>query len=71
MTVPEIFILTRGERDSAVWQKLLKKMQQMLASAREQNDRLQHDNMTNELRGQIGILKALIALNEDRPPYDG
>lgn len=71
MTTPEIFALTAAEKQSPVWQKLLRQLQKMLATARECNDNLMREDMTNRLRGEIDILKTLIALNEDRPPYDG
>lgn len=71
MTTPEIFVLTAAEKQSPVWQRLHNQLQIMLANVREQNDHVQPDNYTNFVRGKIAVLKDLISLNEDRPPYGG
>lgn len=64
----EEFELTAGEKASPVWIRLTTYLQAELDLARARNDSpklSEHDTAT--LRGDIKRLKALIALNEDRP----
>lgn len=60
------FFLSAGERNSAVWLKLLEHMKEKLAIARSKNDGPLDEVATATLRGQIATLKALIDLN--KPP---
>ncbi|MDP3939211.1 MAG: hypothetical protein Q8R92_13895 [Deltaproteobacteria bacterium] len=67
MNEPEIFSLSRGERQSALWLKLLDHFKNKLEIARAKNDGPRDVTETATLRGQIGTLKALIALDTDVP----
>ena len=72
MTAPPRLIaddfLTDDERNSAVWQSVRGRLEQMLAEKRIENDnpKLTPDN-TLVLRGHIQLLKAFIALGR-KPP---
>jgi hypothetical protein len=63
----EVFTLSPGERNSALWQKLLEHFRKKLEIARGKNDGPRDDTETATLRGQISTLKELIALDEDTP----
>jgi hypothetical protein len=64
----EIFFeLSPGERNSALWMKLLEHFKTKLAIARGKNDGPQDEIVTSALRGQIAVYKMLIALDND--PY--
>lgn len=63
---PEVFTLTTGDRNSAVWQKLLKHLNEKLRCARLKNDGPRDAVETATLRGQIGVLKTLIELDTDK-----
>lgn len=65
MNEPEIFFLTPGERQSALWRKLLPYLKEKLDIARGKNDGPHDATATATLRGQISTLKALIALDTD------
>ena len=61
----EVFALSIGDRQSAVWRKILAHLNEKLANARAKNDGDLDEVTTAKVRGQIGILKALIALDKD------
>lgn len=66
-------ILTPGDRQSAVWQKLKKYIDAQLEQLRKRNDGPLTNERTLELRGQIRALKALLSLGTDAPrePIEG
>lgn len=64
---PEVFELSVGEKQSAVWRKLLVQFNEKLAALRARNDAPQDEFATATIRGQIAAYKALIALDEDTP----
>jgi hypothetical protein len=67
----EPFILSDSERRNPLWLKLREHFAQMLANKRGNND---DPNLTEiktaKIRGEINLLKAIIALG-DEPPIDG
>lgn len=63
----EVFYLTPGDRQSALWRKLLPHLKEKLETARGKNDGPRDATETAGLRGQISTLKALIALDTDTP----
>jgi hypothetical protein len=67
---PEIFALTASERQSAVWQKLMRHFNERLAYHRAKNDSHSDATITAATRGQISIYKALISLDKDVPFQD-
>lgn len=67
MNEPEVFALSAGDRQTGLWQRLLEHLTNRLAIARAKNDG-QHDAVvTATLRGQIGVYKTLLALDQDLP----
>lgn len=64
---PDRFALTFSERQSGLWERLLKHMTQRLAELRTQNDAIKPEMQTAQLRGEIAALKRLIALDEPDP----
>lgn len=64
---PEAFALTPSERQSALWGKLLAHFEDKLRDARGRNDGDHGVKATNNIRGQIGTLKALIDLDKEPP----
>lgn len=61
------FELTYQDRKQPLWLKLKAHFEDRLADARRQNDRLHPEYETALLRGEIKCLKALIAMDADRP----
>ena len=59
-----MFELTKPERESALWKKLMIYFESELKSARKRNDAKQDIDSTNLLRGDIRRLKKIVALNE-------
>jgi len=59
-----MFELTKPERESALWMKLMIYFESELKSARKRNDVKQDIDSTNLLRGDIRRLKKIVALNE-------
>ncbi len=60
--------LTQDERTSPVWQSVSRRLEEMLAAKRIENDNPNLDPApTQALRGQIACLKAIIALGK-KPP---
>jgi len=64
MPLPSRFELTRAERESALWKKLMAYFESELGRSRKQNDVVQDIDSTNALRGDIRRLKKIVALNE-------
>lgn len=65
------FGLTNGERFHPLWIKLSGYFNGRLTNLRAQNDGPLSEQDTATLRGQIKLLKAIIALGKDEPPIDG
>lgn len=70
MNVPEIFRLTEGERNSALWQRLEAHLVQRLAEKRAQNDHSLTSDETARLRGAIAELKYLLDRATPGPAID-
>lgn len=64
----EPFTLTPIDRNDPLWLKLRAYMERCIADHRQDNDNPHDAAKTAELRGRIGALKGLIAL--DRDPID-
>lgn len=58
--------LTREERNSPLWRKLLSHYEERLDSLRLQNDGEKDSLETANLRGRIAECKALISLNREK-----
>lgn len=63
MTEP--FKLEPHERQSALWNRFSKHLEEKLFDVRAANDGDKDPVQTAKLRGQIGLLKALIALGNE------
>jgi len=59
--------LTPLERDSAVWRKIKKYVEDRLVEMRERNDGNHSDIKTAQLRGRIAELKNLAGLDAPAP----
>lgn len=68
LIAPEVFTLTSSDRHSATWARILQHLKDKLERARALNDGDNDAATTAKLRGQIGTLKALIALDREPPP---
>ena len=62
---PERFELTMGERMSPLWLKLKKHLEDQVAKAREQNDKIMTEPETAALRGKIAAYKQLLKLDRE------
>jgi len=60
-------VLSTADRQSALWLKLAKHVENRILTLRKQNDADQPESKTALLRGRIAELKALLALAEDLP----
>ena len=60
--------LTELERQSAVWTKVSEELNSRLTSARLRNDGELNEIETARLRGQIFVLKSLLALGDKPGP---
>jgi hypothetical protein len=60
-------LLTKEERQSALWRKLQAHWDERLASLRSQNDGQFDAVVTAKIRGQIAEIKACLALDKDLP----
>ena len=67
---PEVFALTHAERNTGLWVKLLKHLNDQLTSLRAKNDGAHDALATAGIRGQIAAYKALIDLDKDLPVID-
>lgn len=65
MNKPEVFELTKHERDSAVWKKLEAHYKAKLELRRTQNDSDKSAEETAKLRGRISEIKELLGLGQD------
>ena len=65
------FVLTQGERQSALWLRLIEHFEAKLAIARGKLEGDIPETQTAQWRGQIQILRALLALSNVEPPIDG
>jgi hypothetical protein len=70
MTPKPPFVLTKDERDSKLWRKLMKHWEERLTSLRIQNDSDRSETDTALLRGRIAEVKANMALDKDSPAVD-
>lgn len=61
-------VLEPGDRQSAVWLKLKKHLEAELQRLRVKNDGNLDEKRTAILRGRIGEIKAILALENDAPP---
>lgn len=62
-------LLSRDERDSNLWAKLMAHWTDRLASLRARNDSDCSEAETARLRGQIAELKQFMAMNNDPPDF--
>lgn len=65
--LPENARLTPGEKLTPLWLKLEAYLSNRLQALRERNDSPKSEHETATLRGQIGEVKALLALGKDAP----
>lgn len=61
-------LLTEGEKLSSTWVKLKAYMEKRIETLRIRNDGNFNDVETAKLRGQIHVLKELVALDSPAPP---
>ena len=64
MTPPEVFELTKMERDSALWKKIKAEIERDLSVMRLKNDGDKSAEETAKLRGSIAYAKKLLGLND-------
>lgn len=64
MTEP---VITEGERNQAVWQKLKTYLEAELAVLRARNDKPMTDDATARLRGRIAAVKDVLSLGTEKP----
>jgi len=60
-------VLTKGDLQSAVWQKLSKHLEAELAALRKRNDKNLPDDGNMRLRERIAAVKDLLDLGADKP----
>lgn len=65
------FELTDGERANPLWMRLKTHFEGMLMSLRASNDADQSEQKTAALRGEIKLLKRIIAFGDPRPDTTG
>ena len=58
-------LMTQAERNSALWRKLRKNLEQRLDTLRAQNDGDKDERATAMLRGRIAEVKTLLTLGDD------
>ena len=63
-------ILTPADRNSPLWHRLKAHYEARLATLRSQNDNDKDEAETAKLRGQIGEVKKLLSLGEDKPEFE-
>lgn len=61
------FQLSDGERVHPLWQKLAQRFEQMLDVRRKENDSEHNEIETASLRGEINLLKTILAYGKERP----
>lgn len=64
------FILTKEDKDSKLWHKLMAHWEEKLSALRAQNDGDKAENITANLRGRIAEVKANLSLNNELPNID-
>jgi hypothetical protein len=64
---PDPFTLSDHDRTSFLWVRFKEHLLERLADARKRNDGALTECETATLRGEIRMLKRLIALGDDRP----
>lgn len=64
---PPAFALTDYDKVSSLWLRLKDHLLDRLAAARLRNDEPRTEQETATLRGEIRIIKRLLALGDDRP----
>ncbi len=78
-STPDTDLLTAGDRQSALWRKLRKHLEQRLQDLRKKNDGNLSELATAALRGEIRAIKRMLALDaqdgikltyDDYPTYD-
>ena len=62
--------LTPTERNTPLWQKLVKHYEARLATLRAKNDNSKPETETERLRGQIAECKEFLRLGQDAPVYE-
>ena len=60
-------VLTKPDRDSAAWLKVMKYLEGRLATLRSENDADLTPEKTAKLRGKIAEVKLLMKMNADVP----
>lgn len=66
----ERFYLSREEKNSRLWMRLMSHFEERLALLRSQNDGDRSEMETAKIRGSIAEIKQFIALNSDLPIID-
>lgn len=61
------FQLSDGERVHPLWLKLVTRFEQMLEKRRKENDNEHPEIETAAIRGEINLLKTIIAYGRERP----
>ncbi len=59
------FTLSYADKNSQLWLRFRAYLEERLADARQRNDATQSELATATLRGEIAVIKQLIALDED------
>lgn len=68
MSEPKLrFALSIAERNSAVWARLKAHLEDELQMRRERNDCAHDADTTARIRGEIGVIKQMLALERDEP----
>jgi hypothetical protein len=67
---PDIFELSRNERQSDIWLKLKRELNKRLEVQRAENDRPLDTEATARVRGHIECLKAVLAMGDEPPTHD-
>jgi hypothetical protein len=70
MNDPVELILTPGERQSALWLKLLRHFEFKRDECRAKNDGPLNETETAGMRARIGVYKSLVDLDNDRPDIE-
>jgi hypothetical protein len=68
MTHPDRFRLSRADVDSPVWRGLSAHLAAEIDTLRRQNDASLPPERTENIRGRIAGIKAILALADDKPP---
>lgn len=60
-------LITPQERDTALWRKVRKHIEERIVSLRARNDKDRSERETAVLRGAIGELKSILSIDQDIP----